>query len=80
MTDSIMRDIHRARDDGHFDERQQLGPSELERTSVEELLERVAMMSPATRREYLATVGRVRTDELAEVGIQWIGREPEGTR
>ena len=61
--DPIMADIRRALAAGHFDARDRDGPTELEQTSVEELLLRhVSMMSPERRREELARLGRVRTD------------------
>lgn len=58
--DPILADIISAVDEGYFDRRRIEGPSELERTSVEELLKRVAMMSPTRRRAYLAEIGNFR--------------------
>ena len=51
--DPVLRDIKRAVKAGYFDDYQ---PSELMRTSVEELLERVDLMSDARRRSYLASI------------------------
>ena len=56
--DPILADIERAIKDGYFDRRKELGPSELETTPVEVLMDRVAMMSGPTRRACLATIGR----------------------
>jgi hypothetical protein len=52
--DPILEDIQRAVKDGFFDDWQ---PSELSATPVEELLDRVAMMSDAGRRKYLESIG-----------------------
>ena len=51
--DPVLRDIKRAVKAGYFDDYQ---PSELMRTSVEELLERVDLMSDGRRRSYLASI------------------------
>mgnify|MGYP003655627834 FL=1 len=51
--DPILRDIRRSVKAGYFDDYE---PSELMRTSVEELLERVDLMSDARRRSYLASI------------------------
>ena len=58
--DPILADIKRAARDGHFDDRDAHGPSELELTSVEDLLEWVSSMSPERRKLELARIGRVR--------------------
>ena len=58
--DPIAADIRRAVSAGHFDARETDGPSELEQTSVGELVQRLAMMSPAGRWNELARLGRVR--------------------
>jgi hypothetical protein len=52
--DPILEDIQRAVKEGLFDDWQ---PSELLATPVEELLDRVAMMSDAGRRKYLESIG-----------------------
>ena len=57
---AILADIKSAVDEGYFDKRKAEGPSELERLSVEEIMERVAMMSPMRRRAYLAEIGNFR--------------------
>jgi hypothetical protein len=55
--DPILEDIQRAVKDGFFDDWQ---PSELLATPVEELLDRVAMMSDGGRRKYLESIGHQR--------------------
>ena len=64
--DLLLADIQSAVAAGHFDARDRDGPSELERTPVAELMNRVSMMSPERRREELAQLGRVRTDDPPE--------------
>ena len=58
--DPILADIRSAVDEGYFDRRKTEGQSELESLSVEELKERVAMMSPMRRKAYLAEIGNFR--------------------
>jgi hypothetical protein len=57
--DPFLRDIEHAAKVGHFDRRRAEGPSQLECTSVDELLEAVSTMSPERRRIYLAQIGRI---------------------
>ena len=58
--DPITDDIVAAVDAGHFDQRVDNGPSELETTPALELYEQVRMMSPERRRTYLAQKGNPR--------------------
>ena len=77
-SDPILADIRRAVTAGHFDAHEADGPSELEQIPVEELLLRVAMMSPTQRREELARLGRVRTDGPPDATLSHVRltREP----
>ena len=58
--DPIERDIREAVREGFFDDKAEAGKSELLRTPVEELLERVSLMSRQKRRQYLASIGHIR--------------------
>ena len=60
--DPLLEDIRSAVGEGYFDRQAEQDPSELASTPVEELLQRVAMMSPAYRRKYLADIGGLRAD------------------
>ena len=67
--DPIMEDIIAAVDEGHFDRRMDDGPSQLETTTVSDLLGQVQMMSPERRRLHLAQMGNQGdcvVEELAE--------------
>ena len=56
--DQIMQDIREAVREGYFDEDRSDNP--LKTTSVFDLLEVVAMMSPRERRSHLARLGGIR--------------------
>jgi hypothetical protein len=54
--DPLLEDIRRSVKAGYFDDYQ---PSELMLTPIDELLERVSMMSAARRRSYLASISNL---------------------
>ena len=74
--DPIMADIKSAVKEGYFDRMAEQGPSELARTPVAELLKRVEMMSPTRRRNYLAEIGKFRTETRTLSGKQKRGKDP----
>jgi hypothetical protein len=83
--DPILADIRSAVREGYFDRQAEQDPSELARTPVEELLQRVEMMSPTRRKNHLAEIGDFRTDSTRtlsgkqgrtkEVTARWLSKK-----
>ena len=74
--DPILRDIRSAIREGHFDRQVENGPSELTQTPVEELLERVELMSPTGRRIYLDEISDMRTNPRTLSGTKEQSKRP----
>lgn len=66
--DQILTDIFRSQKNGFFDRRKDDGPSVLEETSVDDLLVKVATMSPKRRKIYLAQIGRMPAERITLSG------------
>ena len=80
--DPILADIIAAAKAGYFDQRAELGPSELELTPVLVLYEKMEMMSPDARRTYLDSLSRMRRETIWLSGSsiprkvkQWLTRK-----
>ena len=67
--DAILTDIYRSFKSGFFDRRRDEGPSKLESMSVNDVLAKVALMSPPRRKIYLAEIGRMPAERITLSGV-----------